>query len=99
MRAFLSMVTDIVNGPFRYREGPKALGVGTTNLALEQPARAIDADYFSPRYNVRRSMEVKFPTFQMEAQSLPATDLRASGLFLSGGIDLQGLVDAETLRG
>ncbi len=94
-----SILAGLMNGPYRYRTGPATLGVGVENLALEQPGRAIDQDYNSPRYNIRGGFVTQFPTFPNIGQALPDTDLRASGLYLAGTFDLQPLVDAENMRG
>jgi hypothetical protein len=83
------------NGTFNYRPGPSTLGVGVSNLALEQPGRAVDSDFYSPRYNVRRGMVIGFPTVPNTGQFLPENDLRANGVYLSGDIALQGLIDLQ----
>jgi hypothetical protein len=88
-------LADGFNGAFKYRPGPSTLGVGVSNLALEMPGRTVDADFYSPRYNVRRSMVIGFPTVPNTGQRLPETDLRANGLFLSGDVALQGLIDLQ----
>jgi hypothetical protein len=86
------------SGKYSYRPGPSTLGVGVSNLALEQPGRAVDADLYSPRYNVRRHMVLGFPTVPNTGQYLPETDLRANGLFLSGDVALQGLIDLQNSK-
>ena len=80
------------NGPYRYRAGPNTLGIGVENLALEMPGRAIDADFYSPRYSVRGSISPRFPTVPNTGQRLPEYDLRASGVYLSGDIALAALI-------
>lgn len=96
---FKSILTAITNGPYRYRAGPANLGVGVDNLALEQPGRAIDADFYSPRYNVRGQINLRFPTFANTGQYLPEYDLRGNGVYLSGDMKLAGLLEAESMRG
>lgn len=80
---------------YKYRAGPSTLGVGVSNLALEMPGRPVDADFYSPRYNVRRSMVIGFPTVPNTGQYLPHNDIKANGLFLSGDMALQGLIDLQ----
>lgn len=86
-------------GPYRYRAGPAALGVGVENLALEMPGRAIDADFYSPRYNVRGSISPRFLTVPNTGQRLPEYDLRGNGVYLSGDIALAALVEAQNKGG
>jgi hypothetical protein len=80
------------NATPRYRAGPVGLGVGVSNLALEQPGRAVDADFYSPRYMVRGSISPRMPTLPNPGQFLPATDLRANGVYLSGDMALAALI-------
>lgn len=94
-----SFLSGLVNGPYRYRQGPATLGIGVENMALEQPLRAIDQDFNSARYNIRGALSTKFPTFPNTGQFLPNNDLRANGVYLSGAVDLQPLIDAESMRG
>jgi hypothetical protein len=95
----LSKITGILNGPYRYRAGPNTLGIGVENLALEQPGRAVDADFYSPRYNVRGAFSTHFPTVPNTGQFLPDYDLRANGVYLSNGSpELQGLIAAYYSR-
>lgn len=94
----LSALTAIVNGPYRYRAGPNTLGIGTENLALEQPGRAIDQDFNSARYNIRKEFKTQFPTFPNMGQALPSVDLRASGVYLSGDLELAALIQSYNER-
>lgn len=84
----------LIGGHYRYRPGPVGLGVGVTNMALEQPGRAVDADFYSARYNVRAGIA---PTASMVANpgavSVPYYDLRQNGVYLSGDIALQALME------
>lgn len=90
---------SLVGANYRYRQGPVALGVGVSNMALEQPGRAIDADFYSPRYNVRGGIS---PCGSMIGNpgtvSVPFNDLRANGVYLSGDIALQALIDLNRER-
>lgn len=88
----ISTLTAIVNGPYRYDAGPNTLGVGVENLALVQPGRAIDSDYNSPRYNVQRNFDLGFQTVPNTGQRLPDYSLRGNGVYLSGTLELQGLI-------
>jgi hypothetical protein len=97
---FRSALTAIFNGPYRYREGPATLGVGVENLALVVPGPAPAMDFHSPRYDPRRSIDVAASTYaQTDVISLPFYDLRQRGLFLTGGIDLSGLIEMEKQNG
>lgn len=88
-------LTAAIGGNYRYRAGPNTLGIGVENLALEQPGRAVDQDFYSPRYNVKGSLYTHFPTVPNIGQSLPAYDLRADGVYLSGAIAMQSLIDMQ----
>lgn len=94
----VSALTDLLNGPYRYRAGSNTLGIGVENFALEQPGRAIDQDFNSPRYNIRKELKTNFPTFPNMGQALPSVDLRANGVYLSGEIELAALIDAYNER-
>lgn len=84
----------LIGGHYRYRPGPVGLGVGVSNMALEQPGRAIDADFYSPRYNVRGSLNPVAPMIANPGVvSVPFNDLRANGVYLSGDIALQSLIE------
>lgn len=84
----------MVGGRYRYRPGPVGLGVGVSNMALEQPGRAIDADFYSPRYNVRGALVTTLPMSPNPgAPSVPAFDLRGNGVYLSGDMALQSLIE------
>ncbi len=82
---------NMIGGDYQYRAGPSTLGIGVLNLALEQPGRAVDQDFWSPRYNIRGALSTHFPTVPNMGQALPAYDLRANGVYLSGDIALVGL--------
>lgn len=82
---------NLIGGNYQYRQGPATLGIGVSNLALEQPGRAIDQDFYSSRYNVRGAMRTHFPTVPNTGQFLPSYDLRANGVYLSGDLRLIGL--------
>ena len=88
---------SLIAGRYSYRPGPVGLGVGVTNMALEQPGRAIDADFYSPRYNVRGSLNPAMPAIPNTGViSVPYYDLRQNGVYLSGAIDLQSLIERQT---
>ena len=93
---------DIAMGtfPYSYRAGPDRLGIGVDNMALVRPGIGIDEPVYGPRYNVRRSFEpfrgaAQFPL----AVSGPATDLRASGVYMSGDMALAALADFQKAHG
>lgn len=92
-------LSAMVGGRYNYAPGPSTLGIGVENMALVQPGRAVDADLYSPRYNVRRDLSVGFPTVPNTGQRLPDYDLRADGVYLSGAVKLTPLVDTENLGG
>lgn len=86
----------LVGGRYKYRPGPVGLGVGVSNMALEQPGRAIDPDFYSPRYNVRGDLRTLLPASPNPgAPSVPAFDLRQNGVYLSGDMALQALIDMQ----
>lgn len=88
--------TAFVGGNYSYRAGPRDLGVGVRNMAMEQPGRAVDADFYSPRYNVRKTMELRVPTLPNPGAPLvPDYDLRANGVYLSGDMALTALLENE----
>jgi hypothetical protein len=84
-------LSALMGGSPRYRVGPSSLGVGVSNLAMEQPGRAVDGDFYSPRYNVRGGINLRAPQIATSMQMLPAYDLRGNGVYLTGDIKLQGL--------
>lgn len=92
---FLSKITDIINGPYRYRAGPVGLGVGVENLALIQPGLTPPFNFDAPRYNVRGSMNPFANATIPNWQSLPTMDLRGNGLFISGEWDLPTIFNLE----
>lgn len=88
-------LSSLVSAKPRYRVGPATLGVGVSNLALEQMGRAVDADFYSPRYNIRGSISPRLATLPNTGQRLPATDLRANGVYLSGDMALAQLIEGS----
>lgn len=92
--SIFSKITDLINGPYRYRAGPNTLGIGIENLALVVPGLPVQAGPYSPSRDVRRSMQIGFATVANPNQpSVPIYDLRQNGLFLTGAWELSGLVD------
>lgn len=94
MAGIWNKLTAMIGGGLTYRAGPASLGVGVSNLALEQPGRAVDQDFYSPRYNVNRGMTIGFPTVPNTGQLLPDYDLRGNGVYLSGDMALAALTAA-----
>lgn len=92
-------LNKLIGGGYQYRAGPNTLGIGVENLALEQPGRTVDQDFWSARYNVRRSISPRFDTFPNTGQYLPSYDLRASGVYLSGEVQLNGVIENLNLGG
>lgn len=76
-------LTNYIGGNYRYKAGPVGLGVGTENMALEMPGRAVDQDFYSPRYNVRGTLAPLAPANSAYAQKGPDMDLQANGLYLA----------------
>jgi hypothetical protein len=92
----LSKLTAIINGPYGYRAGPDRLGIGTENLALVLPGVPVQASWYDPSRDVRRSPQLGFATQAQDGQSLPDYDLRQGGVYLSGAWELSGLVDMSS---
>jgi hypothetical protein len=91
---FISKITGIINGPYRYRQGPIGLGTGVRNLALVVPGLPQQAGPYHASNAVRRNMNVGFATFgNGAAPEGPMMSLRGNGLFLTGAWELSGLVD------
>ena len=98
-RGIISRLTDIINGPFRYRAGPSTLGIGAENMALVNPGIPADLNFYGSRYTPGRSMDIRAPLIQQEAQSLPSGDIRGNGVYIPGEYDLAGLTESEQLKG
>ncbi len=81
-----------IGGKYRYRAGPNTLGIGVENLALEQPGRTVDADFYSPRYNVRGTLAPLAPGYVQLEPFVPDNSLRGNGVYLSGDFALTGLM-------
>jgi hypothetical protein len=91
---FRSALTAIDNGPFQYRAGPSTLGVGSENLALVAPGPPPMMNFQSPRYDPRRSIDVKFNTFPQDGTGkLPYYDYRHNGVYMHGEFNLTGLIE------
>lgn len=82
---------------FKYRETPDNLGVGTRNLALEQPQYIQPASIYNPRYMVQGSLAPQAPGLAMSGQRVVPVSLAGGGSTLHGQRALQAL--AELKRG
>lgn len=89
----LSVMTDIIWGPFRYRVGPDNLGIGVNNLALVVNGQGVNYSNVGRQNDIRAQMDVLSPNV-LTYQVLPDFDLRQSGLFISGNWSMEGFVDA-----
>lgn len=83
-----------MSGPFLYVTGATELGIGVDNQALAPLPVAPNYSTYGPRYNVRGDFAPlrgagQFPL----TKSVTTTDLRANGVYLSGGLALQALTD------
>ena len=86
--------------PYFYRPGPDRLGIGVDNFALERPGIPVDEPIYGSRYNVRKSFAPLMGGSQFPlAPAVPAVDLRANGVYISGDMALQALADFNAGKG
>jgi len=84
----------LVNGPYAYIAGPDTLGIGVDNLAFVRPGYPVDEPIYGHRYNVQRVFAPFLGAAQFPLANIgPTTDLRAGGVYLSGGLALQVLTE------
>lgn len=87
------------NTPYHFRPGVRGIGIGAENMALIQPTTLPVDSIYAPRYNVQRSMYSYSGGALKLAQELPFVSVKGQGVYLSGEMAMQALVDFNNSMG
>lgn len=76
---------------FRYRKNADNIGQGVMSCALTDMPLPATGNFYGPRYDVRRSMNLRQAGYGSYNPQVPFVDLRGNGVYLSGTFALTGL--------
>lgn len=76
---------------YNYVFGRTGFGVGAGNMGFSRPSTLPVDSKYGPRRNVLHNIALYQPNVLITAQSLPAVDLLANGLYFHGTIALGAL--------
>jgi len=92
----MNRLNRLYSPPYGYIRTPDNLGQGAEIYALVQPGLPPRSSSTNQRSLVRKQFQItSIGNPPANLQSLPVTDLRANGVYLSGQMELQALSDFQ----
>jgi len=81
--------------PYRFVDRFDNIGIGVEDMGFTQPTTLPVDSIYAARYNVQMTLAPQAPGYLKQQQNLVPVGLRANGVYMSGELALQALVEFE----